>query len=397
MVEISNLMENAKSNMMNMMKYKKYYLAIFLFLVIALIVFALALHVNSTIGKIDENNTAMIKGYEDLGGTELGSISLGNANHKHLLRDYYVMSSHNTCCGGNFTKDFVDIIPLKETIRQGARLLDFEIYSLDGEPVVAAGEGANASGKYLLKGTYNSIPFSQVMNQVKMLAFSGSISPNSNDPLFLSFRIKTHNRNIFRNMATVMNRIFSGMFLSQKYGYDGKFNKSGKDIIANIPLLELKKKVIVIIEDPENNYRGTPFEALINMSGKAKDGSGMPFVNIYNSIDVTQVYDRKSMINENKKFIGITKPDFTKVKRNPPAAIHHQLGNQMVMMNFSELDANMLQYIKFFSDKGTAFRLKPDHLRYFEKKIAKPKPQDKKVGYGPRKMSMLGGVYSPNI
>ena len=51
MVEISNLMENAKSNMMNMMKYKKYYLAIFLFLVIALIVFALALHINSTLVK----------------------------------------------------------------------------------------------------------------------------------------------------------------------------------------------------------------------------------------------------------------------------------------------------------------------------------------------------------
>ena len=113
MVEISNLMENAKTNMMNMMKYKKYYLAIFLFLVIALIVFALALHINSTISKIDENNSIMIKGYENLGGTELGSINYSNANHKHLLRDYYVMSSHNTCCGGNLTKDFVDIIAPK--------------------------------------------------------------------------------------------------------------------------------------------------------------------------------------------------------------------------------------------------------------------------------------------
>ena len=30
--------------------------------------------------------------------------------------------------------------------------------------------------------------------------------------------------------------LFIPMFLSQKYGYDGKFNKSGKDIIANITL-----------------------------------------------------------------------------------------------------------------------------------------------------------------
>ena len=187
------------------------------------------------------------------------------------------------------------------------------------------------------------------------------------------------------------------MFLPQKFGYDGKFNKDGKSIIANLPLLHLRRKVIVIIEDPLNNYRGTQFEALVNMSGKAKDGSGMPFVNIYKNKDVTQVYDKKSMINENKKFIGITRPDFTNVKTNPSSSIHHQLGNQMVMMNFSEIDTFLMQYIKFFSDVGTAFRLKPDHLRYFEKKIPVPKPQEKKLSYGPRRMNTLGGVYKPKI
>ncbi len=397
MSNIQNLMENAKSNMTNMMKNKKYFLAIFLFLVILLIVFALAYHINSTLGKKESNNQAMIQGYKDVGGTEIGSINSSNVNHKHLLRDYYVMSSHNTCCGGNLEKDFVDLVPLNETIKRGARLLDFEIYSLDGEPVIAAGEESSANGKYLLKGTYNSISFSKAMNQVKMMAFSGSVAPNPNDPLFLSFRIKSNNRNIFRSMTSVLTKAFSGYFLSQKYGYDGKYTVDGRDIIANIPILDLRRKVIIIVEDLNNNYRGTPFEALVNMSGKAKDGSGMPFVNIYKNIDVTQVYDKKSMINENKKFIGITRPDFTKVKINPPAAIHHQLGNQMVMMNFSEIDANLLQYIKFFSDSGTAFRLKPDHLRYFEKKIAKPKQQEKKLSYGPRKMSMLGGVYTPQI
>tara|TARA_B100001063_G_scaffold154919_2_gene144522 strand:- start:766 stop:1959 length:1194 start_codon:yes stop_codon:yes gene_type:complete len=397
MTQIQNLMENSKSNMMNMLKNRKFYLTIFLFLVILLIVFALAYHLNTTLGKKEANNQAMIKKYQEIGGSEIGGITSSNANHKHLLRDYYVMSSHNSCCGGNFEKDFVDLVPLNETIKRGARFLDFEIYSLDGEPVVAAGKEASENGKYLLKGTYNSLPFSKVMMQIKMMAFSGSIAPNSNDPLFLSFRIKSANRNIFRNMAKVMNKAFTGMFLPQKYGYDGKFNKEGKDIIANIPLLELRNKVIVIIEDPLNNYRGTPFEALVNMSGKAKDGSGMPFVNIHKNREVTQVYDKKSMINENKKFIGITRPDFTNVKTNPSAAIHHQLGNQMVMMNFSEIDAFLMQYIKFFSDVGSAFRLKPDHLRYFEKKIPAPPPQEKKLSYAPRKMSALGGVYTPQL
>ena len=76
------------------------------------------------------------------------------------------------------------------------------------------------------------------------------------------------------------------------------------------------------------------------MSGKAKDGSGMPFVNINKSIDVIQTPDMPGMIKENKKFIGITRPDFTKIRENPVGAIHHQLGNQMVMMNFSKNKLN---------------------------------------------------------
>ena len=71
-------------------------------------------------------------------------------------------------------------------------LLDFEIYSREGEPVVAAGPGPNTNGKYCLKGTYNHISFKKAMSYVKMLAFNGRQCPNPDDPLFLSFRIKTY-------------------------------------------------------------------------------------------------------------------------------------------------------------------------------------------------------------
>ena len=64
-------------------------------------------------------------------------------------------------------------------------------------------------------------------------------------------------------------------------------------------------------------------------------------------------------------------PDFTKVTTNPPAPIHHKFGCQWVMMNYSVVDTNFEYYNNFFKSSGSAFRLKPDHLRYFETTISK--------------------------
>jgi hypothetical protein len=133
------------------------------------------------------------------------------------------------------------------------------------------------------------------------------------------------------------------------------------------------------------------------MSGKGSDGTGLPFVQVYKNIDIVQAYDPESIKEENKKFLGITMPDFTKISSNSPAPIHHSYGCQFVMMNYSVMDEQMSYYINFFNKKGASFRLKPDHLRYWEKKIAPPKEQSLKFSYGPRQTSMLGGAYKPSF
>ena len=79
MSNVSSLLENSKSNMMDMLKNKKYSLAIFLFLVIILVVFALALNVNTTLNMVSANANAMIRNFEELGGTQIGGINRSNA------------------------------------------------------------------------------------------------------------------------------------------------------------------------------------------------------------------------------------------------------------------------------------------------------------------------------
>lgn len=393
----NNVVNEAKDNFMRMLKNKNKWGVLFLVLVIIFLIWVLSLYVRGKLRLKESNNQRMVEDYKQLGGTQIGGITSSNANHKFLLRDYYVASSYNSCCGGNVEGDFVDLVPLRTVIGQGARVLDFEVYSRDGEPVVAAGSGPNTNGKYCLKGTYNHISFKKAMSYVKMLAFNGRQCPNPDDPLFLSFRIKTNSRNIYPIMANEISRNFSGKFLGPAYSHNGKYNKSGNAIIANIPILGLKQKVIIMIQDPTNNYRETDFEEYVNISGKGNDGQGLPFATFYKNIDIVQTYDSKSLIEENKKFLGITMPDFSKITTNSPAPIHHSYGCQMVMMNYSLLDQNMMYYLKFFNKKGAAFRLKPDHLRYFEKKIAPPKKQDPKLSYGPKQSQMLGGAYSPSL
>ena len=394
-----NGIEGAKEAFKNMIKDKNKWLMLYLILIIIFIVWLLIWYVRNKLMLKETNNANMDYNLRDIGGSGISGINSGNPSHRHKLRDYYVASSYNSCCGGNTEKDFVDMMPLRMVIGRGARLLDFEIYSLDGSPVIAAGPEGTKNGKFCLKGTYNSLPFKKVMQQIRMRAFSGGNggAPNPDDPLILNFRIKTSSGNIYSSMANTMRQVFGGMFLPSKYNNEGQNISSGIQVIPNIPLLDLKRKIIVCCTDPNMNFRGTEFHEFVNISGKGKKGGGMPFAKMYKNIDIVQTYDSKSLVEENKKFLAITMPDFSTQSVNPPAPIHHKFGCQWVMMNYSNVDQNFIYYNNFFKSSGAAFRLKPDHLRYFETVIKEPKKQDPRLSMGPKRASALGGAYKPMI
>ena len=68
---------------------------------------------------------------------------------KYNLRDYYIKTAYNCCCGGEFKNDYVSTDALKKCISQGARVLDFDIYSIndDGNLLDASAIGAVAALK----------------------------------------------------------------------------------------------------------------------------------------------------------------------------------------------------------------------------------------------------------
>ena len=82
------------------------------------------------------------------------------------LKDFYIKSAYNCCSTGSYKNCNVSVDMLKYVIRQGVRLLDFAIYSIDGQPIVAT-----SSLKNNTKTTYNYLYFSDVLDIIQNYAF----------------------------------------------------------------------------------------------------------------------------------------------------------------------------------------------------------------------------------
>ena len=314
-----------------------------------------------------------IKGEEDNCPNNKKDIRMGKiyANEKHVtaissinnttlfnrpLCNYYIASSYNSCCSDNFKKSCVSIDPLKTVIKNGARVLDFEIFSINNVPVVAVSPNDNVN----LKGSYNYISLDEVFKTIAENAFTSLNSPNPNDPLFLNFRIKSNRKDIYSKLNKSILEYFEDRLLDKKWGYGG----SDKDKLQYIKLNKLKSKVIIMANHDNGNYKRSdnPFYELVNLCTNSTNHR------IKKDYDVINAYSDEDLIDENKTIETITAPDWSIFNGNSNAKKHHELGCQMVLMNYSNMDNNMEYYINFFNKGGSAFVLKPLGKRWIPPK-----------------------------
>ena len=52
----------------------------------------------------------------------MSSINGTDGQFQYKLRDYYIASSYNSCCAGQFLDDYVSLDALINVIKRGARL-----------------------------------------------------------------------------------------------------------------------------------------------------------------------------------------------------------------------------------------------------------------------------------
>ena len=292
-------------------------------------------------------------------------------NTQYKLRDYYVKSAYNCCAPGGYNHNFVNICALKNCIKQGARCLDFQIYSVNNEPVVAVSSVSDFS----VKGSYNSIKFSSAMNIISDYAFSGSTCPCPKDPLIIHLRIMTNNTTILDKIANILQNVLKNRLLGKEYSYEYHS--------TNIGLVELNKllgKAIIVVDKSLVNPGKSNLDEYINIT------SNSAFMRCTRFRDIKYSPDTEEITNFNKKNMTISLPDISAKPNNPSPALAMKYGCQFVSMCMQKNDSNLKYYNTFFNNEGCSFVLKPKELRYIPVTIEVPKPPPKEYSYKEREV-----------
>lgn len=361
----SKAMQQLFTNALNHANTAKYFIYGLCLLLIILIIYWL--YVTSTLN--NKNCTNMNNLYKEYGMVH--TINPSNTDYTYKLRDYYVMTAYNACCAGQFKNDFVNICALKNVIKQGARCLDFEVYSVNNVPVIAT----SSVDDYSIKETYNSVLFGEALNIIKDYAFSGSTCPNPGDPLIIHLRIMSKNQKIYNEMSKMFEQTLSEYTLGPKYSYENH----GKNM-GDILLKDLMGKIVIIVDRSNPLYQNTDLDEYVNI---ASNSIFMRAVRYSDGVKFTPDIDE--LINYNKKNMTLVMPDLSEKDTNYSAQLAWSAGCQFAGMCFQNMDSNMTMYNSVFSQKGSAFVLKPEALRYIPVTISPPQSANPEYSYKERK------------
>lgn len=291
--------------------------------------------------------------------------------YNYKLKDFYIKSAYNACCSGNFKNDYVDICALRNAMSYGCRLLDFQVYQLNGEPIV----GASSVDSNLYKEMYNDIRLNDVMAQVKNIAYSSGYFDNSNVisnnlqtcPLFLSLRLyfgnnndtaynnKSHDENckaFYNNIYDILVNTFGkDKFNATKYirtyGND-YFNKNRDNIIPNVPMVETKNKIFLFVYLNDINTslaKETKLNKLVDLYAEM---DGLYAVRYENVINEDSDFGGLSMLNVSKERLVYCMPNYQIRNMNYDFSKAVTQGIQFMGMNFQNDDSYLRYYNDFF-------------------------------------------------
>lgn len=370
------------TNMMNAIKnLNENFVTYMLFAMIILIVIIILWYYFYMRNLVNRECSAMDSLFSTLNGS-IKTLNSSDPNCKYTFKDYYIKTAYNCCSPGTYKNDYVSTCALKDVLKQGVRGLDFEVFSMGDQPVVAT---STVDSNYI-KETYNYVPFSEVMNIITNYAFATSTAPNSKDPIIMHIRFKSSNQKMFQNFANLIKN-YDRFFLGPAYSFEQNGTNFG-----NTPLLDLtKKNTIVLIVDKSNNsfMDCKDFYEYVNMTSNSIFMRALHYYNVKNTPDLSELQEF------NKQNMSISMPDVGNDPVNPSAIVCRETGCQMIAMMYQKNDTNLQENNAFFDKSGYAFCLKPERLRYIPVVVKTPTPQNPALSFQTR--SVKSDYYAFNI
>jgi hypothetical protein len=278
--------------------------------------------------------------------------------YNSLIKNYYIKTAYNACCGDGYKNNFVNICALEKCIEVGARCLDFEIYSYNGEPIVASSTANNNS----IKETYNYIKLTDVFDILREHSFDETKTSAGNDPMFLHFRIMSENKTIYDKFGDYIKdyliRDRSNIVDYEKYNY--KNNPNDDILLKHLGSSIFNKKFIIMV-----NTLHVPILDNSKLSKYVHIRSGSKVLRLYRYEQVIAAgKNNPLMIDESHRSLIMVLPNIDNTLKNYDPLLPFNNGCQFVAMKFQNIDNNLVGYYKMFKDSGGfSFVLKPNNLR----------------------------------
>jgi len=309
------------------------------------------------------------------------SINPEDSQSKFKLRDYYIKAAYNAFNPYKFKNSTVSMDALLYVIARGCRFIDFEVFSVDNEPVIAS----SSVNSFNYKETFNHIPVIEAFEVLGSYVFSGAKCPNPSDPFIVHMRIMSRNVTMYDKLADIIakSKTVARNLLGPKYGREYQSKDLGND-----DLLDFKGKIILMVDETNPVYRETKLFELINMT------SNSLFLSKYTYFGVKNIGDPQAFKDANKKNMCLVVPDKSGRPINEGHNGPYTWGCQIATMCFQEeaRDEKLKAYEDKFASVGYAFILKPEDLRYVPITIAPPAPPDPKSSMEARPTEAAGGV-----
>jgi hypothetical protein len=309
------------------------------------------------------------------------SINPNDSQSKFKLRDYYIKAAYNAFNPDKFKNSKVSMDALLYVIARGCRFIDFEVFSVDNQPVISS----SSVNSFNYKETFNHIPVSDAFEVLGSYVFSGAKCPNPGDPFIIHMRMMSRNVTMYDNLAKIISqsKTVARNLLGPKYGREYQ----SKDL-GNENLLDFKGKIILIVDGTNPVYRNTKLFELVNMS------SNSLFLSKYTYFGVKNIGDPQTFKDANKKNMCLVIPDKSGKPYNEGHNGPYTWGCQIAAMCFQEeaRDEKLKAYEDKFASVGYAFILKPEDLRYVPITIAPPAPPNPKASMEARPTEAAGGV-----